>query len=135
MFQLTMETDISVSFWLNDDMSNIINKWWYVISGILAVIMVNFFSNENCIIWASPVTLVVPANAEETWVPSLGGEDPLEKGTAIHSSIPAWEIPWSEEPSWAMVHRVTKSQTQLKWLTMRALYTLSWVWYICLARS
>ena len=34
----------------------------------------------------------------ETWVPSLGQEDPLEKGMATHSSIPAWEIPWAEEP-------------------------------------
>ena len=31
----------------------------------------------------------------ETWVRSLGWEDPLEKGTAIHSSIPAWRIPWT----------------------------------------
>ena len=35
---------------------------------------------------------------QETWVPSLGQEDPLEKGMATHSSILAWEIPWTEEP-------------------------------------
>ena len=34
----------------------------------------------------------------ETWIQSLGQEDPLEKGMATHSSIPAWEIPWTEEP-------------------------------------
>ena len=34
---------------------------------------------------------------QQTWVPSLGWEDPLEKGMAIHSSILAWEIPWTEE--------------------------------------
>ena len=34
----------------------------------------------------------------ETWVPSLGREDPLEKETATHSSILAWRIPWKEEP-------------------------------------
>ena len=34
----------------------------------------------------------------ETWVPSLGGEDPLEKEMATHSSILAWRIPWTEEP-------------------------------------
>ena len=33
----------------------------------------------------------------ETWVPSLGREDPLEKGMATHSSILAWRTPWSEE--------------------------------------
>ena len=34
----------------------------------------------------------------ETWVRSLGREDPLEKEMAIHSSILAWRIPWTEEP-------------------------------------
>ena len=47
----------------------------------------------------------------ETWeiqVGSLGREDPLEKGMATHSSIPAREIPRTEEPT---VHEVAKSQT------------------------
>ena len=35
---------------------------------------------------------------QETQVQSLGQEDPLEKEMAIHSSILAWEIPWTEEP-------------------------------------
>ena len=35
---------------------------------------------------------------EETWVRSLGWEDPLEQETATHSSILAWEIPGTEEP-------------------------------------
>ena len=43
----------------------------------------------------------------ETWVQSLGWEDPLEKGKATHSSILAWRILWTT------VHGVTKSQTQL----------------------
>ena len=34
----------------------------------------------------------------ETWVRFLGQEDPLEKEVATHSSILAWEIPWTEEP-------------------------------------
>ena len=34
----------------------------------------------------------------ETWVQSLGGEDPLEKGMASHSSILAWRIPWTDKP-------------------------------------
>ena len=36
---------------------------------------------------------------QKTWVRSLGQEDPLEKGTATHSSILAWRVPWIEEPS------------------------------------
>ena len=35
---------------------------------------------------------------QETWVPSLGHEDPLEKEIATHSGILAWEIPWTEDP-------------------------------------
>ena len=35
---------------------------------------------------------------QETWARSLGQEDPLEKEMATHSSIPAWRIPWTEEP-------------------------------------
>ena len=34
----------------------------------------------------------------ETWVQPLGKEDPLEEEMATHSSIPAWEIPWTKEP-------------------------------------
>ena len=35
---------------------------------------------------------------QETWAQNLGGEDPLEKEMATHSSILAWEIPWTENP-------------------------------------
>ena len=35
---------------------------------------------------------------QDTWVQSLGQEDPLEKGMAIYYSILAWRIPWTEEP-------------------------------------
>ena len=38
------------------------------------------------------------AAVQETQVQYLGGEDPLEKGMATHSSILAWRIPWTEEP-------------------------------------
>ena len=39
-------------------------------------------------------------------VRSLGQEDPLEAGMATHSSLLAWEIPWTEGAWWATVHRV-----------------------------
>ena len=50
--------------------------------------------------WASLVAQMLnnlPAMLE-TWVRSLGWEDPLEEGMATHSSILAWRIPWTEEP-------------------------------------
>ena len=39
-----------------------------------------------------------PPAMQETWVRSLGWEDPLEKGTATHSSILTWRNAWTEEP-------------------------------------
>ena len=45
---------------------------------------------------------------QETWVQSLGGEDPLEKEMATYSSILAWRILWTEEPGWATVHGVAE---------------------------
>ena len=47
----------------------------------------------------------------ETWVQSLGQEDPLEEGMATQSSIVAWRIPMDRGAWWATVHGVTKSQT------------------------
>ena len=49
---------------------------------------------------------------QETWVQSLGWEDPLEEGMATHSSILAWRIPLTGA-WWATVHGVEKSQTRL----------------------
>ena len=47
----------------------------------------------------------------ETWVLSLGGEDPQEKEKATHSSTLAWNIPWMEE--WTKVRGIAKSRTRL----------------------
>ena len=52
----------------------------------------------------------------ETWVLSLGQEDPLEKEMATHSSTLAWKIPW------ATVHGVTKSWTRLSDFTFTYIY-------------
>ena len=49
---------------------------------------------------------------QETWVQSLGWEDPLEKEMATHSSILAWKIPWMEEPGRPQSMR-SQSQTRL----------------------
>ena len=58
----------------------------------------------------------LPANAGDIrdMVQFLGQDDPLEESMATHSSILTWRIPWTEEPGQATVHRVAKSQTQLK---------------------
>ena len=50
--------------------------------------------------WASLVAQVIknPPATWETWVRSLGQEDPLEKGMATQSNLLAWRTPWTEEP-------------------------------------
>ena len=63
---------------------------------------VSTFKN-SFLLWTFGASLVVqtvnnlPA-MQETWVWSLGQEDPLEKGKATHSNILAWRTPWTEEP-------------------------------------
>ena len=49
----------------------------------------------------------------ETWIRSLGQEEPLEKEMATHSSILAWKIPMDRGVWWATVQGVAKSQTPL----------------------
>ena len=63
--------------------------------------------------WASLLGQMVknPPAMQETWVHSLGWEDPLEEGMATHSSILAQRIPMDREAWWATIHGVTKSRT------------------------
>jgi len=63
----------------------------------------------------SPVAQTVknPPAMRETWVWSLGWEDPLEEGMRTHSSVLAWRIPMDRGVYQATVHGVTKSQTWL----------------------
>ena len=56
---------------------------------------------------------------QETWVRSLGLEDPLEEGMATHSSVLAWRTPWTEEPG-GLQSSGSQSQTRLKQLSMHA---------------
>ena len=67
--------------------------------------------------WASLVVQLVknPPTMQETWVQSLGWEDPLEKGTATHSSILAWRIH-------GLFHGVAKSWTLLRDLHFQFLH-------------
>ena len=65
--------------------------------------------------WASLVAKMVkkPPAVRETWVQSLGWEDPLEEGMATHSSILDWRIPMDRGAWQATVHGVAKSWTRL----------------------
>ena len=62
-----------------------------------------------------------------TWVRPLGGEDPLEEDMVTHSSILAWEIPWTERGAWCtIVHALSKSQTWLRTHTHTHTHTHFW---------
>ena len=63
---------------------------------------------------ASLVTQAIrnPSAVKETRVPSPGGEDPLEKGMATQSDLPAWRTPWTEEPG-GLQSTVDRSRTRL----------------------
>ena len=58
------------------------------------------FDTVCTVFWSFPSDSAVKnlSAMQETLVQSLGQEDPLEKQMATHSSIPAWRIPWTEEP-------------------------------------
>ena len=73
----------------------------------------NIFIHVYIYIQASQVAQLVknPPVIRETWVQSLGWEDPLEEGMATHSSILAWRIPMDRGAWQAAVHRVPKSRT------------------------
>ena len=68
--------------------------WFYYLANCIRTLQC------PCPLWASLVAQRVkylPA-IQETWVRSLGQEDPLEKEMATHSSTLAWKIPWTEKP-------------------------------------
>ena len=63
------------------------------------IVSIKWITNENLGLPGGSVVKNLPAMPEpqETGVPSLGREDPLEKVMATHSSILAWRIPWTGE--------------------------------------
>ena len=82
-------------------------EYW---SGVIGSIII-----DQVPLGASSVALMVkslPAR-QENWVRSLSQEDPLEKEIAIHSSILAWKIPWTEEPGRLQSIGSGKSGTRL----------------------
>ena len=71
---------------------------------------ISLTTNDTTNQWIFPVAQTVKnlLAMQETWVQSLGWEDPLEKVMAIHSSIPARRIPWTED---SVVHGAAESRT------------------------
>ena len=64
---------------------------------------------------------------QETWVRSLGQEDPVEKEMAIHSSTIAWKIPWTEEPG--RLQSMGSQRVRHDWATLLTYLTYPWTRY------
>ena len=75
--------------------------------------MKHIFWQRLAVRWASPVAQMVKKLPvmQDTWIRSLGWEDPMEKGMATHSSILAWRIPLTEEPGRLQSTGLQRSQT------------------------
>ena len=85
------------------DLSLRLREDWILGSQVLRMPLAHLIKVRYYHYWASLVAQMVknsPAvqETQEVWVQSQGGEDLLEKEMATHSSILAWEIPWTEEP-------------------------------------
>ena len=68
-----------------------------------------------------------PPALQETWVRSLGWEDPLEKGMATHSSISAWRIPWTGRPGRLQYMALEESDVSER-LTLSLHFLVQQVW-------
>ena len=68
-----------------------------------------------------------PPAMRDSWVQSLGQEDPLEKEMAMHSRILAWRIPWTEEPGGLLLtHGVREELDMTERLTLSLATCLAW---------
>ena len=91
------ETDsMNMRFWVNSG-----SWWWTGRPGVLGFMGSQRVGHDwvTELNWTEPVAQMVknPPAMQETWVQSLGQEDPLERRMATYSSILAWRIPWTEE--------------------------------------
>ena len=104
------------SLWKENDF---LNKW--TSEEFPAIKCIIFSASYHAL--AFPVVLVVktPPALQETWVQSLGWEDPLGKGMATHCSILAWGIPWTEEPG--RLQSMGLLRVRHDWATSLSLFT------------
>ena len=72
----------------------------YFVPNFFVFPVAGFLKSRVVFGWASLVVQTVKNSPalQESWVQSLNREDPLEEGMAVHSSVLAWRIPWTEEP-------------------------------------
>ena len=96
------------------------SEWWFTKTLLTKQIVDQIWSmgssSLTCFKYLSSLVAQIVKNLpamQETWVRSLGQEDPLEKGMATQSSILAWRIPWTEDSPWGC-----KVSDMTEWLTL-----------------
>ena len=100
--------------------------FWPFVSPRLLYYRVTFLLCFPCVTEVkNPPTMQEP---QETQVGSLGLEDPLEEGMAMHCSILAWRIPWTGEPGGLQSVGFQKSRT---WLSNSTITLLAGDWWVC----
>ena len=113
-------------FWLLTPYQSYHFKYLLPSIGCLFIMLVVSFAVQKLfsLSWICLVaqTIKNPPAMQEIWVWSLGWEDPLEKGMAIHSSILVWRIPWIEEPGGCSPWGCQESDLT-EWLSMHACLT------------
>ena len=98
-------------------MNTVYKKKTYLFNGAYLTVEKNKLQSPTWTVFpGGSVVKNLPAvqETQETWVWSVGWEDPLEKEMATHSSILAWEIPWTQEPGRPQSMESQKSWTQLQ---------------------
>ena len=95
---------------LNSFLCHLLAEWPWQITQALFVILLPFWKTSLVVqeVKHLPTT-------QETWVQSLGGDDPLEKEMATYSSILVWKIPWTEKPD--RLQSVGSQRVEHDWAT------------------
>ena len=138
------EDGVKVSFWSDRNIleqhSEFTEYHWFIHFKIVNLTHVNFTSvkkkfkgmGSEALVGKEPIS---KCKRQEMWVQFLGQEGPLVEGMITHSSIPAWRIPWIEEPSGLQsIGSVAKSQTRLKQFIMHS-QSLSHGWLFAVAQT
>ena len=91
---------------------------------IFVRVLNNYEKSLYIMFWGFPVAQIIKRLLVvwETWVQSLGWEDPLEKEMTTHSSTLIWKIPWTEEPD--MLQSLRSQRVGHEWVTSLSLHLI-----------
>ena len=101
--------------------------YFSVLASVLVIYTSIFMPLPYCLSSLALLVKILSA-MQEFWVQSLGWEDPLEKEMAVHSSIPAWRIPWTKGPG--VLQSTGSQRVRHDWVTKT--YSFTFILFILL---